>query len=287
MFDLINASPVDETELNKRIGEIDSAGLTNLSRLQALKFILGIIDLTTLEGTDTEARIIELCSKASSFYDKEKGIPNNAAVCVYPPFVSLAKKKLSDTAISVASVAGAFPSGQSPLAVKLEEVKYVIDKGADEVDMVISRGMFLENKFNEVFDEIAAIKQLCGNRHLKVILETGELITLDNVKKASELAINAGADFIKTSTGKISPAATKETVLVMLDVIKEHFAKTGKRTGIKPAGGISEPAVAIDYLKLVDHTLGKHWLDKNYFRIGASRLADKVYREILVTDQRI
>jgi len=282
MFNISVTSPVDKESIKKRISDISSRDLNMLTRAEALRFILGVIDLTTLEGSDTKAKILDLCSKALSYLDEEKGIPKNAAVCVYPPFVDLAKRTLMDTGIKVATVAGAFPSGQSPLSVKLVEVKYVIDQGADEVDMVISRGKFLENEFNEVFDEIASIKEVCGDVHLKVILETGELQTLDNVKRASELAIGAGADFIKTSTGKISPAATKESVLVMLDVINEHHKKTGKIIGIKPAGGISEPDVAVEYLKLLDHTLGELWLDKNYFRIGASRLADKVYNEIIL-----
>ncbi len=281
MFDIENSSSVNDADIIKRIREIESGDLISFSKSEALRFILGVIDLTTLEGSDTKSRILELCEKASSYLDQKKEIPNNAAVCVYPPFVDLAKTTLSNTDIKVASVAGAFPSGQSPLHVKLSEVKYVIEQGADEVDMVISRGKFLENEFNEVFDEIASVKETCGDVHLKVILETGELLTLDNVKRASELAINAGADFIKTSTGKMTPAATKESMLVMLDVIKEHHNKTGKVIGIKPAGGISEPDVAIEYLKLLDHTLDKLWLNKNYFRIGASRLADKVYNEII------
>lgn len=282
MFDIKKSSPVDRSDIIKRLKEIDSRDLISLSNIEVLKFTLGIIDLTTLEGSDTKARIMDLCKKASSYYNQDKGIPNTAAVCLYPPFVNLAKAALTDNGIKVVSVAGGFPSGQSPLHVKLSEVKYVIDQGTDEVDMVISRGKFLENEFNEVFDEIASIKELCGDVHLKVILETGELLTLDNVKKASELAINAGADFIKTSTGKISPAATKDNVLVMLDVIKEHYKNTGRKVGIKPAGGISDPDVAFNYLKLVDHTLGKKWLDKNYFRIGASRLADNVYNGIII-----
>lgn len=280
MFDFSDYTPVDENQVKERIRVIETGETTNFSRLDALKFILGIIDLTTLEGSDTKARIEKLCQKASSYHDDDKSIPDTAAVCIYPPFVGLAKTLLKDTAVNVASVAGAFPGGQSPLKVKMEEVKFVVDQGADEVDVVISRGKFLENEFNEVFDEIAAIKSLCRNIHLKVILETGELINLTNVKKASELAISAGADFIKTSTGKIIPAATKETVIVMLDVIKEHFKKTGKKIGIKPAGGISEPDMAMEYLKLVGHVLGHQWLNKDLFRIGASRLADKVYDEI-------
>lgn len=279
MIDLNNFIPVDEKEIRSRLAKIELSK-PGLTRPEALRFILGIIDLTTLEGSDTKYRIEDLCSKAASFYDKSLDIPNTAAVCVYPTFVKQAKGILKQSEIKVASVAGAFPSGQSPLYIKTEEVKYVIDAGADEVDMVISRGKFLEGEFNEVYDEIAAIKSICGDVHLKVILETGELLNLTNVKKASVLAIEAGADFIKTSTGKISPAATKESVIVMLDVIKDYFEKTGKTTGIKPAGGISDPDVAVEYMKLVDYTLGSQWLDKSLFRIGASRLADKVYEQI-------
>jgi len=282
MFDINSSSTVNEAEINKRIQEVESGNLINFTRLEALKFILGVIDLTTLEGSDTKLRVRELCAKASSYQNPEKGVPNNAAVCVYPPFVDLAQTSLSDTDINVASVAGAFPAGQSPIHVKVSEVKYVVDQGADEVDMVISRGKFLEKEYNEVLDEVAAIKEACGDVHLKVILETGELHTLDNIKLASEIAINGGADFIKTSTGKISPAATKESRLVMLDGRKDHYERSGEIIGIKPAGGISEPEVAIEYLKLLDHTLGEKWLSKDYFRIGASRLADKVYNEIIL-----
>ena len=240
--------------------------------------LLSCIDLTTLEGSDNTARIVELCHKACSF--GESGLPLPAAVCVYPPFVRLAKNQLKGTCIRVAAVAGAFPSGQSPLAVRLEEVRYTINEGADEIDMVISRGRLLEGDESYVFDEIAAIRELCKDVHLKVILETGELKTPALIRKASEIAIAAGTDFIKTSTGKIQPAATEEAMEIMLEVIREQYEKTGKKTGIKPAGGISEPKQALQYYLLTKRILGADWLNKNLFRIGASRLADGLSREI-------
>jgi len=240
--------------------------------------LLSCIDLTTLEGSDNTARIVELCRKACSF--GESGLPYPAAVCVYPPFVGLAKKQLKGTGIRVAAVAGAFPSGQSPLSVRLEEVRYTVNEGADEIDMVISRGRLLEGDESFVFDEIAAIREVCKNVHLKVILETGELKTPALIRKASEIAIAAGTDFIKTSTGKIQPAATEEAMEIMLEVIREQYEKTGKKTGIKPAGGISEPKQALQYYFLTQRILGTGWLNKNLFRIGASRLADGLAREI-------
>lgn len=281
MIDFNKYSGTKKNGIQNLIKNIKNNWKEKINKHDAYKKILSIIDLTILEGSDTENKIISLCDKAKEYKLKGKGIPNVAAVCVYPPFVRIAKKNLEDTGIKVASVAGAFPSGQSPLFVKIEEVKYAINEGADEIDMVISRGKFLEGNFQEVFDEIAAIKEVCGDIHLKVILETGELESLINIRKASEIAINAGADFIKTSTGKISPAATEPAFIVMLDTIKEYYEKTDKMIGVKPAGGISEPWQALNYLVLVKDILGDKWLDKNYFRIGASRLADKVLDQIL------
>ncbi len=281
MIDFNKYSGIKKSEIQNLIKNINNNWKDKINKNDAYKKILSIIDLTILEGSDTENKIISLCDKAKGYKLKGKGIPNVAAVCVYPPFVRIAKKNLEDTGIKVASVAGAFPSGQSPLFVKIEEVKYAINEGADEIDMVISRGKFLEGNFQEVFDEIAAIKEVCGDIHLKVILETGELESLINIRKASEIAINASADFIKTSTGKISPAATEPAFIVMLDTIKEYYEKTDKMIGVKPAGGISEPWQALNYLVLVKDILGDKWLDKNYFRIGASRLADKVLDQIL------
>lgn len=203
-----------------------------------------------------------------------------AAVCVYPPFASLVRNLLKETAIKTACVATAFPSGQTTLAVKLMEVSSVVLEGAEEVDMVISRGKFLEGKFEEVAQEIVLVKASCGEAHLKVILETGELISVENIRKASELALMAGADFLKTSTGKIQPAATPEAFLIMLDTIHEYYQLTGEKIGIKAAGGIADAETALQYYMLIKEVLGNDWLNKNLFRIGASRLAENVFSEL-------
>jgi deoxyribose-phosphate aldolase len=242
------------------------------------KNIFSSIDLTTLEGSDTSDKITLLCNKTRSFADQ--GLPSPAAVCIYPTFVRSAKKLLSGTRINVAAVTGFFPSGQAPLFLKLEEVKYTVDEGADEIDFVISRGKFLEGNYQYVYDEISAVKDLIKTIHLKVILETGEIRTGENVRRASEIAISAGADFIKTSTGKYLPAATEHTAFIMLNVINEHFLKTGVRIGFKPAGGIVTPQQALRYYLLVRHVTGSGWLTKDLFRIGASRLADNLLKEI-------
>ncbi len=239
-----------------------------------LRAIFSFMDFTSLEGSDNPAKIQLLCEKAISF--GEKGLPYPAAVCIYPPFISLAKQVLKGTPIKVATTAAAFPSGQMPLSVKLEEIRYAIGEGADEIDVVISRGTFLAGDYNKLYRELDTMRELTTRQTLKVILETGELLTPENIAKASEIAIEAGADFIKTSTGKISPAATEESVFVMLQVIKEFYRKTGKKIGIKPAGGISEPDKAHNYFWLVNETLGKDWLNPALFRIGASRLANRI-----------
>jgi deoxyribose-phosphate aldolase len=247
-------------------------------RREILSQILTMLDLTTLEGSDNNDRIKVLCAKARSFGDYGLALP--AAVCVYPPFVKLAKTLLNDSGVHVAAVAGAFPSGQLPLHLRVNECKYVVSEGADEVDMVISRGAFLAGDHQAVIDEVAAMKQACGSVHLKVILETGELLTAENIKKASALAIQGGADFIKTSTGKIVPAATPEAMAIMLQVIKTHYDSTGNLIGIKPAGGISTPDQALLYYLLVKNIAGVEWLNNTFFRIGASRLADGIVAEL-------
>lgn len=249
-------------------------------RKEILSHVISLLDLTTLEGTDNNERIKILCAKALSFGDYNLPLP--AAVCVYPPFVKLAKQILAGSGVHVASVAGAFPSGQLPLHLRVNEVKYVVDEGADEVDMVISRGTFLAGEHQMIIEEVAAIKQVCGSVHLKVILETGELITASNIKLASELAIIGGADFIKTSTGKILPAATPEAVAEMLKVIISHFTETGNKIGVKAAGGISTPDQVLLYYLLVKHFTGDSWLNNSLFRIGASRLADGILAELTV-----
>jgi len=277
----IQPDSFSSSELQQRISKILDVELQEKEKSDALRQALGVIDLTTLEGSDTDERIQNLCSRARNFHTYGHGIPNIAAVCVYPVFVKLAKAELRNSGVAVASVAGAFPSGQSPISVKLAEIKYAVDQGAEEIDMVISRGLFLEGRHEQVFNEILAIRKATKGLYLKVILETGELITEGNIRLASEMAIQAGADFIKTSTGKITPAATEEAVLVMIDVIKEYHNRTGKKIGLKPAGGISEPEQALRYFQLIQHELGAEWINKDYFRLGASRLADKIIKLLL------
>ena len=247
-------------EIQKQISKLLSSPATR----EELKLILSLIDLTSLEGKDNDQTISELCNKAKKF--------GTAAVCVYPTLVSIAAKVLSGTNIKVASVAGAFPSGQLPLNLRLAEAEYALGEGADEIDMVISRGKFLEGDDNAIAEEVAAFKKICGNKILKVILETGELLSPDNITKASQVAIDAGADFLKTSTGKISVNATPESVCTMLLAIK----RSGKKIGIKPSGGLSDPEAAVKYLRLTQNILGKEWITPELFRLGASRLADMI-----------
>jgi deoxyribose-phosphate aldolase len=243
-----------------------------------VKEIIGLIDLTTLEGSDNSQKIVDLCKKAQTLkYPELKSV---AAVCVYPPFISQCKKLLAETSISVASVATGFPAGQLPLALKLAEVKYCLEQGVDEIDMVISRGKFLEGDFQTVFTEIESVAQLCsGKAHLKVILETGELKTLENIRLASDIALLAGADFIKTSTGKVSPAATMEASLEMMNSLADYFSLTGIKRGFKPAGGVRSSHEAIAYILMLENTLGKDWLDPSLFRFGASSLLDNLLSE--------
>ena len=242
------------------------------------KRILSLIDLTTLEGTDHPGRIDQLCQKALAI--KRVCGTGPAAVCVYPVFVKQACAILAGSGIRVAAVAGAFPSGQSPLHLRKAEVEFAVAEGADEIDMVISRGRFLAGDLNFLTEEVETLKKACGNSHLKVILETGELLEADKIRLASELSIKAGADFIKTSTGKVQPAATLDAMSVMLDVIRDHYASAAKMIGIKPAGGISTPQQALEYYALVEEKVGKDWLSPEYFRIGASRLTDGILSEL-------
>jgi deoxyribose-phosphate aldolase len=278
---LNNLSPYDTLGVQERVDRFCKRSIKKLSKIEGLKLALSMIDLTTLEGKDTPGKVKQLCYKAIHPHDQLKGLPKVAAVCVYPTYVSLAKKELEGYGISVASVATAFPSGQSSLKTKLSDTLFAVEQGADEIDMVISRGEFLAGNYEFVFDEIAAIKEACGEAHLKVILETGELDTLDNVRKASELAMHAGADFIKTSTGKIQPAATLPVTYVMLDAIKDFYLKTGKMIGMKPAGGISNSKIALQYLVMLNEVLGEKWMNKNYFRFGASSLANDILMQLV------
>jgi deoxyribose-phosphate aldolase len=273
---------VDKVGIEDRIARITKRSLKSESKLAGLKMVLSMIDLTTLEGMDTDKKVQQLCYKATHIHNELPDLPNVAAVCVYPTMVKTASNALKDFDVKVASVATAFPSGSSSLKIKIQETKEAIFNGADEVDMVISRGKFHSGEYNYVFDEIATIKETCGSDvRLKVILETGELGDFDHIRFASEIAINAGADFIKTSTGKIKPAATLPITLVMLEAIKDHYYNTGKMIGMKPAGGISNSKLALQYLLLVKETLGDLWLDNHWFRFGASSLANDVLMQIL------
>jgi deoxyribose-phosphate aldolase len=248
---------------------------------ELLSLILNLIDLTSLEGADTNAKIESMCNKVLAL-EKYESIPNVAAICVYPTFAKLVNQKLSNTTINTACVAGAFPSGQSSLTVKLQEIEWAINEGATEIDMVISRGKLLEGNFQEVFDEIVAIKKCCGEVHLKVIIESGELQNTKNIRIASDLAMYAGADFIKTSTGKISEGATYQSVYIMLNAIKDFYSATDKKIGMKPAGGIADIETATNYLKLIENTIGQDWFNNHLFRFGASRLANNVLNELSV-----
>ncbi len=280
-FPDLNLVPrVDEVGVEERVSRFCTRSIKKDAKVTALKLALSMIDLTTLEGQDTPGKVRALCQKAMHLHSALPDLPQVAAVCVYPTMVSVAKRALTGTAIRVCSVASAFPSGMTSLDIKLQDVKLAVDNGADEVDMVISRGAFLRREYQQVFDEIGAIKAACGRAHLKVILETGELGTLDRVRRASVLAMHAGADFIKTSTGKIQPAATMPVSLVMLQAIRDFYYATDRRVGMKPAGGISKAKQAIQYLVMLRETLGQAWLTPKFFRFGASSLANDVLMQI-------
>jgi deoxyribose-phosphate aldolase len=280
-YNYLNSPVIDQVGVDDRISRITARSIKKEAKIQGLMMALSMIDLTTLEGADTEEKVKQLCYKAHHLHDSIPGLPTTAAVCVYPNFVKTAVNELKGTNVKVASVATAFPSGQSSAEVKLLDTKIAVDNGAHEVDMVISRGKFHSGDYNFVFDEIAMIKEACGKEvRLKVILETGELGELDKVRRASDIAMHAGADFIKTSTGKISPAATLPVTLVMLEAIRDYYYETGIMIGMKPAGGISNSKLALQYLLMVKETLGGKWLTNEYFRFGASSLANDVLMQI-------
>ena len=285
--DLPSSPSVDKVGVEERVARFQSRSIKNQAKMQGLKMVLSMIDLTTLEGKDTAGKVRQMCFKAAHLHDAYPDLPSVAAVCVYPSMVNLAKSIVGVHGINVASVSTAFPSGQAPLEVKLADTKFAVENGADEIDMVISRGKFLAGEYAFVFDEIAAIKEVCGTARLKVILETGELTTLDNVSKASDIAIYAGADFIKTSTGKIQPAATMQVTYTMLQAIRDYYDETGKMIGMKPAGGISNAKLALHNLVMVKEVLGQEWLNNKWFRFGASSLANDVLMQILKTDSGV
>ena len=271
---------VDEVGVEERAASLAKRSIKKDAKLFALDLAIRMIDLTTLEGADTPGKVAALCSKAVRPDPSEPGIPSVAAVCVYPNLVPTAVERLRGTGVKVASVATAFPSGQAPLDVKLREVEDVVAMGADEVDMVIDRGAFLAGRYAKVYDEIVRVKDVCGAAHLKVILEVAELGTYDNVRRASILAMAAGADFIKTSTGKLSGAATLPVTLVMLEAIRDVHEQTGRKVGMKPAGGIRQSKQAVQYLVQLHETLGPEWLTPDLYRLGASSLLNDVLMQI-------
>ncbi|MDB6125724.1 MAG: deoC [Pedosphaera sp.] len=272
---------VDQIMVEERAGAFAKRSIKTSAKLAGLKLAVSMMDLTTLEGKDTPGKVAYLCRKALQPAEAKYNVPPCGAVCVYPNMVRYARKFLGESSpVNVASVATGFPSGQVPMKVKLEETRRAVADGADEIDMVIDRGAFLAGDHAKVFDEIAAIKEACGPAHLKVILETGELVTYDNVRIASQIAMEAGGDFIKTSTGKVNPAATMPVTLVMLEAIRDYFYATGIRIGMKPAGGIRNAKQALAYLVMVRETLGDDWLTPELFRFGASTLVNDVLMQI-------
>jgi len=274
------AARVDNAAVAARVARAQKRSIKTDSKKRLLRLALSMVDLTTLEGQDTPEKVRALCRKAQQPMTGVPDLPHVAAVCVYPNFARVAADALRGSGVRVAAVATGFPSGQTPLPLKLDEVARTVALGADEIDMVIDRGAFLAGDDARVFEEIASVKEACGSAQLKVILETGELGTLDNIAGASRLAIAAGADFIKTSTGKIHPAATMETTLVMFEAIREHYLDTGVQVGMKPAGGIRTAKQALHYLVLLAETLGSDWMTPARFRFGASSLVNDLLRQI-------
>jgi deoxyribose-phosphate aldolase len=272
---------VDQVGAEQRAATLATRSIKTTAKAWALDQAIRMVDLTTLEGADTPGKVRALCAKARRPDPADPTCPSVAAVCVYPSLVATAAAELAGSGVRVASVATAFPSGQAPLEVKLAETVAAVEDGADEIDMVLSRGAFLAGRYRQAYDEIVAVKQACGGdsaglqrprAHLKVILETGELATYDNVRRAAWLAMLAGADFVKTSTGKVQPAATLPVTLVLLEAVRDHHATTGRRVGVKAAGGIRAAKDAIRYLVLVNETAGQEWLTPDLFRFGASTL---------------
>ena len=274
---------VDQVGADARAAMLSTRSIKTTAKQWAIDLAISMIDLTTLEGQDTPGKVRALCAKAQRPDPSDPSVPHVAAVCVYPDLAGVAVKALAGSGIHVASVATGFPSGRTSLEVKLADTRDAVAAGADEVDMVIDRGAFLAGRYGQIFEEIVAVKQACGDAHLKVILETGELATYDNVRRASWLAMLAGGDFIKTSTGKVSPAATLPVTLVMLEAVRDYRDATGRQIGVKPAGGIRTSKDAIRYLVLVNETTGEDWLSPDWFRIGASSLLN----DLLMQRQRM
>jgi deoxyribose-phosphate aldolase len=280
LIDLSRVPPVDQVGIEERAASLAKRSIKKAAKKTGIRLAISMLDLTTLEGKDSDGKVRQLCRKAIRPMPEDPTVPSVAAVCVYPNLVPVAHDALRGSGVKVASVATGFPAGLVPLSVKVDETRRAVGMGADEVDMVIDRGAFLSGELERVADEIRVVKEACGPAHLKVILETGELETYDNVRRASHLAMRAGADFIKTSTGKVTPAATPSVVLVMLEAIRDHYLETGRRIGMKPAGGIKTSKQALHLLVLVKETLGDAWLTPDLFRIGASTLANDLLMQL-------
>ena len=280
-LDLSDVPRVDAVGVEERAAGLAKRSIKKAAKLAGIRLAISLIDLTPLEGKDSEGKVLQLCRKALQPLPGDPSVGPVAAVCVYPNFVAAAKRALAGSPVQVASVATGFPAGQVPLAVKLDETRRAVAAGADEIDMVIDRGAFLAGELARVYDEIVRVKEACGPAHLKVILETGELATYDHVRRASWLAMQAGADFIKTSTGKIQPAATPGVVLVMLEAIRDFYFATGRRIGMKPAGGVRTTKQALHLLVIVKETLGDAWLTPARFRLGASTLTNDLLMQLV------
>ncbi len=272
--------PVDAVALETRAAQLATRSLKKEAKVQGLRLCVAMMDLTTLEGADSPGRVRQLCQKARRPLPTRDDVPSCAAVCVYPDLVPIAFRALAGSGVAVASVATGFPAGRTDRATKLREVGLAVAAGAREIDMVIDRGAFLAGRYGEVFAEIAAVKEACGEAHLKVILETGELRTYDNVRRACRIALLAGADFVKTSTGKVTPASTLPVVLLLLEAVRDHFLETGRQVGVKAAGGIRTAKDALRYLVLVNETCGDRWLSPQWFRFGASSLLNDVLMQL-------
>src|SRR5215471_1309316 len=279
-FDPAAVPHVDQVGVEERAAGLGKRSIKKDAKKAGIRLAISMIDLTTLEGKDSEGKVRQMCRKAIQPMPGDPTVPHVAAVCVYPNLVPVAKEALEGSGVKVASVSTGFPAGLVPLPVKIEDTRLAVAMGADEIDMVIDRGAFLAGDYDRVFEEIVAVKEACGSSHLKVILETGELETYDNVRRASHLATAAGADFIKTSTGKIQPAATPGVVLVMLESIRDHYLETGRRVGMKPAGGIRTSKQALHLLVLVKETLGDAWLTPDLFRLGASTVTNDLLMQL-------
>jgi deoxyribose-phosphate aldolase len=271
---------VDAVALEERAASLAKRSIKRDAKVFALELAIRTTDLTTLEGSDTPGKVAALCSKAVRPDPSNPSIPSCAAICVYPNLVPTARDRLRGTGVRVAAVATGFPSGQYPTQIKVADTRSAVELGADEIDMVIDRGAFLSGRYAKVYDEVVRVKEACGDAHLKVILETGELGTYDNVRRATLLAIAGGADFVKTSTGKISPAATLPVALCMLEAVRDVHAETGRRVGFKAAGGIRQAKQAVQHLVLVHETLGPEWLTPELYRLGASSLLNDILMQL-------